>query len=149
MDSVIAKKNAMVEELVKMQKWKLNSKAKAMKEKYANQPMYKLEKRIEKKRELKILGPFREAAGDSGADKDAVQSEALSDRDPTELIPIPNLLSTQLGGEAGGLTHTTVARAKEDKDRVKELAATVSAISRLVKVLRDLQSRVDTAPAAL
>lgn len=59
--------------------------------------MYKLEKRIEMKRELKIVGPFREKAGDSGADKDAVQSESLSERDPNELIPIPNLLSTQLG----------------------------------------------------
>lgn len=36
MDSVVAKKNAMVEELLKMQKWKLKSKAKQMKEKYAN-----------------------------------------------------------------------------------------------------------------
>ena len=116
--------------------------------------MYKLEKRIELKKEPMMLGPFKEAAGDSGGDKDAVQSESLSDRDPNELIPIPNnpipnLLSQQLGAEATGLTHTTVARAKQEKDRVKELAATLAAISRLVKVLQDLQSRVDAAPVAL
>jgi hypothetical protein len=56
-------------------------------------------------------------------------------------------LAQQLGREAVVLTPTALARAKQEEDRVAALADTVLAISRLVKVLRGLQARLDAAPA--
>jgi len=127
-----------------------------MRRKYAGEPIGEIKKKIEEKRKPVMLGPFKEEARDdydfdSGGEVAGLGSEPIAVTAPKGiLLPPPNLLAQQLqeqfGGEAIALTHTAIARAKQQEDRVKELAATVSAISKQVKVLRRLQTRVDAAP---
>lgn len=114
-----------------------------MRRKYINEPIDNIKKNIEKQRAPLILGPFKEDAADSGGE---VWGLGSSSRPNIAPVAPSNLLAEQLGGELMALAHTTIARAKQEEDRVKELAGTVSIISRQVKVLRNLQTRLDAAP---